>query len=103
MSKPRSGAPATRNSLRAFYTMLREAKRTFDFESSKNHTAAWAALQPALCKMEMLAEYQHKRKVVNDEAVKFLNDNLREARKNYKEFYGFVEHFQSVIAYLREK
>jgi CRISPR/Cas system CSM-associated protein Csm2 small subunit len=83
--------------------MLRETKRAFDYESIKHPQEAWGKAESSLCKMEMLGEYQRKRSVVNDVALDFLKQNIREARKGKKNLYGFLEHFQAVIAYLPER
>jgi CRISPR/Cas system CSM-associated protein Csm2 small subunit len=93
----------SRNSLRSFFTMLRETKRALDYETIRHATEAWGKAESSLCKMEMLGEYQRKRGVINQAALDFLKQNIREARKGKKNLYGFVEHFQAVIAYLPER
>ncbi len=104
-SKP----PATKNSLRAFYSMLRMAKTQFDAKRD-NLAKASADARTQLYKLRTAAQYQHTRKVISDLCQRFLFKNIdtvlekgRTPEEFAKNFNAFVEHFQAVIAYLPEK
>ena len=104
-AKPR----ATKNSLRAFYTMLRMAKTQFDAQRAEPDKA-WGSAKTQLYKLRVAAEYQLTRRVISPLCQNFLFRNIDivlERGKSFEEFAGnfnaFVEHFQAVIAYLPEK
>ena len=100
---------ATKNSLRAFYTMLRMAKIQFEGQRT-NPDKAQEDAKNQLLKMRVGAEYQLTRKVISTNCHDFLVKNIDEVLQNVgdaesfaKNFNAFVEHFQAVIAYLPEK
>lgn len=101
--------PASKNSLRAFYSMLRMAKTQFDAQRS-DPAKAMADAKVQLYKLRTAAQYQQTRNVISSLCQKFLNKNIDtviEKGNAPAEFAGnfnaFVEHFQAVIAYLPEK
>ena len=104
---------ATKNSLRAFYSMLRMAKRQFDSQRSEKDADRDKALGDArtqLYKMRVGAVYQCERGVISPLCQEFLFDNIDtvlEHKGDFDDFAknlnAFVEHFQAVIAYLPEK
>jgi CRISPR type III-A-associated protein Csm2 len=101
---------ATKNSLRAFYSMLRMAKNQFDAQKA-DREAAWGDAKAQLYRLRTAAQYQGTRGVISRLCQeKFLNDNIDLVLKEgtnldqfTKYFNAFVEHFQSVIAYLPER
>lgn len=104
-----SNPPASKNSLRAFYSMLRMAKTQFDAQR-KNPERATADAKVQLYKLRTAAQYQQTRKVISSLCQKFLNKNIdavlnrdKTAEEFTCNFNAFVEHFQAVIAYLPEK
>lgn len=101
--------PATKNSLRAFYTMLRMAKTQFDAQRGDPQKAQ-ADATTQLYKLRTAAQYQQTRAVISQLCHRFLTKNIDavlERGKDFdsfqKNFNAFVEHFQAVIAYLPEK
>jgi CRISPR type III-A-associated protein Csm2 len=101
--------PASKNSLRAFYSMLRMAKTQFDAQQ-RNLEKATADAKVQLYKLRTAAQYQQTRNVISSLCQKFLNKNIdtvlekgEVADQFAKNFNAFVEHFQAVIAYLPEK
>ncbi len=100
---------ATKNSLRAFYTMLRMAKTQFERQRARPDRAQEEA-KNQLLKMRVGAEYQLTRKVIGQVCHDFLVKNIDEVLRqvgNFENFTknlnAFVEHFQAVIAYLPER
>jgi CRISPR type III-A-associated protein Csm2 len=100
---------ASKNSLRAFYSMLRMAKIQFDAQRGQPDKA-WGDAKTQLYKLRVAAEYQSTRKVISPLCQKFLFQNIDTVLERGKtsddfaqNFNAFVEHFQSVIAYLPEK
>ncbi len=101
---------ATKNSLRAFYSMLRMAKNQFD-SNKTDPNAAWGDAKANLYRLRVAAQYQGTRGVISRLCQeKFLNDNIdlvlkegTDVEKFTKHFNAFVEHFQAVIAYLPER
>lgn len=101
--------PATKNSLRAFYSMLRMAKTQFDAQRG-DPKRAQADATTQLYKLRTAAQYQQTRAVISQLCHRFLTKNIDavlERGKDFgsfqKNFDAFVEHFQAVIAYLPEK
>ncbi len=101
--------PATKNSVRAFYTMLRMAKTQFDSQLG-NPEAAWGDAKTQLYKLRTAAQYQATRRVISPLCQKFLFANIDSVLRRgttfdlfQKNFDAFVEHFQAVIAYLPER
>jgi CRISPR type III-A-associated protein Csm2 len=101
--------PATKNSLRAFYAMLRMAKTQFDAQRA-DQSKAQADATTQLYKLRTAAQYQQTRAVISQLCHRFLTKNIDavlERGKDFdsfqKNFNAFVEHFQAVIAYLPEK
>jgi CRISPR type III-A-associated protein Csm2 len=104
-----SRPPATKNSLRAFYSMLRMAKTQFDAQR-ESQDKAWGDAKTQLYKLQTAAQYQRTRNVISRLCQKFINTNintvLREGSDSdrfARNFNAFVEHFQAVIAYLPER
>jgi len=106
--------PATKNSLRAFYSMLRMAKVQFDSQSRKQDKSsqdkAWGDAKTQLYKLRTAAQYQVTRRVISNLCQRFLNKNIDTVLSEGKtfetftqNFNAFVEHFQAVIAYLPER
>ncbi len=104
--------PATKNSLRAFYSMLRMAKNQFDSQRriQASQDKAWGDTKTQLLKLRTAAQYQSTRRVVSPLCQKFLNKNIDIVLDEGKtfdlfavNFDAFVEHFQAVIAYLPER
>lgn len=100
---------ASKNSLRAFYSMLRMAKIQFDAQRS-DPAKAMADAKVQLYKLRTAAQYQQTRNVISSFCQKFLNKNIDTVIEKGKasaefavNFNAFVEHFQAVIAYLPEK
>jgi CRISPR type III-A-associated protein Csm2 len=101
---------ATKNSLRAFYSMLRMAKNQFDSRTTRGEDA-WGDTKTQLLKLRTAAQYQGTRGVISRLCQeRFLNNNIDLVLKEgtnpeqfAKYFNGFVEHFQAVIAYLPER
>lgn len=100
---------ASKNSLRAFYSMLRMAKTQFDAQRG-DPDKAWGDAKTQLYKLRVAAEYQLTRKVISPLCHKFLFQNIDKVLEQGKtpedfarNFNAFVEHFQAVIAYLPEK
>ncbi|MGA9056757.1 MAG: type III-A CRISPR-associated protein Csm2 [Terriglobia bacterium] len=100
---------ATKNSLRAFYTMLRMAKNQLEGWRGQPDKAREDA-KNQLLRMRVGAEYQLTRKVISQVCHDFLVRNIDEVLKQVgsfenfaKNLNAFVEHFQAVIAYLPEK
>lgn len=100
---------ATKNSLRAFYTMLRMAKTQFDRQRG-NRDKAQEDAKNQLLKMRVGAEYQLTRKVIGQVCHDFLIRNIDvvlQPDARFEEFAknlnAFLEHFQAVVAYLPEK
>jgi CRISPR type III-A-associated protein Csm2 len=110
-----SRPPATKNSLRAFYTMLRMAKTQFEAQrhGPDKATAREKAMGDArtqLFKLRTAAQYQRTRNVISPLCQSFLERNIdtvvssgAEFDSFDKNFNAFVEHFQAVIAYLPER
>ena len=100
---------ASKNSMRAFYSMLRMAKTQFDAQRG-DPAKAWGEAKTQLYKLRVAAEYQSTRKVISPLCQKFLFRNIdtvldrgKTSEEFAKNFNAFVEHFQAVIAYLPEK
>ena len=100
---------ATKNSLRAFYSMLRMAKKQFDAQRADKDKALGDATTQ-LYKMQVGAVYQSERGVISPLCKDFLFKNIDtvlQHKSDFDEFArnlnAFVEHFQAVIAYLPEK
>lgn len=101
---------ATKNSLRAFYSMLRMAKNQFDAHGA-DRAAAWGETKTQLYKLRTAAQYQGTRGVISRLCQEnFLNRNIdlvlekgTDPDQFAKYFNAFVEHFQAVIAYLPER
>jgi CRISPR type III-A-associated protein Csm2 len=108
LSQPK--VKATKNSLRAFYSMLRMAKTQFDSQRTRGEDA-WGNAKTQLLKMRTAAQYQGTRGVISQVCrEKFLDKNIDlvlakgiDPESFAKYFNAFVEHFQAVIAYLPEK
>jgi CRISPR type III-A-associated protein Csm2 len=101
--------PATKNSLRAFYTMLRMAKNQFEAQRRTPDKAVGDA-RTQLFKLRTAAQYQRTRNVISPLCQTFLERNIdtvvnrgTEFDSFDKHFNAFVEHFQAVIAYLPER
>jgi CRISPR type III-A-associated protein Csm2 len=100
---------ATKNSLRAFYSMLRMAKNQFDAHGA-NREGIWGDTKTQLYKLRTAAQYQRTRGVISRVCHEtFLNRNIdlvleqgTDPEKFAQNFNAFVEHFQAVIAYLPE-
>ena len=100
----------TKNSLRAFYSMLRMSKREFDFDWRANkRDDAWGNAKSQLYKLRRAAHYQSTRNVISPLCQKFLEENIDAVLKEgngperFKDYFNaLVEHFQAVIAYLPE-
>jgi CRISPR type III-A-associated protein Csm2 len=104
-----SRPPATKNSLRAFYTMLRMAKNQFEAQRRTPDKAVGDA-RTQLFKLRTAAQYQRTRNVISPLCQTFLERNIdtvvdkgTEFESFDKNFNAFVEHFQAVIAYLPER
>jgi len=105
-AKPR----ATKNSLRAFYSMLRMAKNQFDSQTTRGEDA-WGDAKTQLLKLRTAAQYQGTRGVISRLCQEqFLDKNIdlvlakgTDPSQFAKYFNAFVEHFQAVIAYLPER
>jgi CRISPR type III-A-associated protein Csm2 len=101
---------ATKNSLRAFYSMLRMAKNQFDAHGP-DREAVWGDTKTQLLKLRTAAQYQRTRGVISRLCHEtFLNRNIdlvlekgTDPEKFAQNFNAFVEHFQAVIAYLPER
>ena len=100
---------ATKNSLRAFYSMLRMAKVQFDAQR-RDKERALADAKNQLYKLRTAAEYQSTRRVISQLCHNFLVtnvDTVLNKGNNFEDFSrnfnGFIEHFQAVIAYLPER
>lgn len=105
MARPK----ATKNSLRAFYSMLRMAKNQFDAQRNEPQTA-WGDAKTQLYKLRTAAQYQSTRNVISRLCQDFLNSNIDAVLQEGKDpelfgkyFNAFVEHFQAVMAYLPER
>ena len=108
----RTRPPATKNSLRAFYSMLRMAKNQFDSQRRDKamRERAQGAAQTQLLKLRTAAQYQSTRRVISQLCQRFLDRNIDlvlsrgESFDSFAaNFDAFVEHFQAVIAYLPER
>jgi CRISPR type III-A-associated protein Csm2 len=107
----RAKPPATKNSLRGFYSMLRMAKREFDFDWQRNKKEdAWGNAKTDLYRLRTAAKYQGERKVISPLCRTFLETNIDAVieegtgPENFEKYFNaFVEHFQAVIAYLPER
>jgi CRISPR type III-A-associated protein Csm2 len=108
----RTKPPATKNSLRAFYSMLRMAKNQFDAQRRNNamQERAQGDARTQLLKLHTAAQYQSTRRVISSLCQRFLNRNIDlvlskgDTYDNFAaNFDAFVEHFQAVIAYLPER
>lgn len=108
----RTKPPATKNSLRAFYSMLRMAKNQFDSQRRNKdlHARAQGDAKTQLLKLRTAAQYQSTRHVISPLCQKFLERNIDlvlskgDTFENFSaNFDAFVEHFQAVIAYLPER
>jgi CRISPR type III-A-associated protein Csm2 len=104
-----SRPPATKNSLRAFYTMLRMAKNQFEAQR-RTPDKAMGEAKTQLYKLRTAAQYQRTRNVISPLCQDFLAKNIDLVdRKGTdfdsfdRNFNAFVEHFQAVIAYLPER
>jgi CRISPR type III-A-associated protein Csm2 len=100
---------ATKNALRAFYSMLRMAKNQFDAQRTSPDTA-WGDAKSQLYKLRVAAQYQSTRGVISRLCQDFLNANIDAVLQEGKDpvlfakyFNAFVEHFQAVMAYLPER
>jgi CRISPR type III-A-associated protein Csm2 len=100
---------ATKNSLRAFYSMLRMAKNQFDAQRNAPD-AAWGDAKTQLYKLRTAAQYQSTRSVISPLCQQFLDSNIDAVLQEGKSpelfgkyFNAFVEHFQAVMAYLPER
>jgi CRISPR type III-A-associated protein Csm2 len=105
MARPK----ATKNALRAFYTMLRMAKNQFDAQRG-SPDIAWGDAKNQLYKLRTAAQYQSTRQVISRLCQEFLNANIDAVLQEGKDpalfgryFNAFVEHFQAVMAYLPER
>jgi len=108
----RTRPPATKNSLRAFYSMLRMAKNQFDSQRriKAMQERAQGDAQTQLLKLRTAAQYQSTRRVISPLCQEFLDRNIDLVLSKGGTFEGFaanfdafVEHFQAVIAYLPER
>lgn len=108
----RAKPPATKNSLRAFYSMLRMAKNQFDSQrrAKAMQERAQGDAKTQLLKLRTAAQYQSTRRVISTLCQRFLNKNIDlvlskgEPFESFAaNFDAFVEHFQAVIAYLPER
>lgn len=104
-----SRPPATKNSLRAFYTMLRMAKNQFEAQRNTPDRAMGDA-RTQLFKLRTAAQYQRTRNVISQLCQTFLEKNIDNVLNKGTEFdsfennfNAFIEHFQAVIAYLPER
>lgn len=108
----RTKPPATKNSLRAFYSMLRMSKNQFDSQRrvKAQQERAMGDAKTQLLKLHTAAQYQSTRRVISSLCQRFLNKNIDlvlskgDTFENFAaNFDAFVEHFQAVIAYLPER
>ena len=108
LNKPK----ATKNSLRAFYSMLRMAKNQFDSQRRDKtlQERAQGDATTQLLKLRTAAQYQSTRRVISSLCQRFLNRNIDlvlskgDTFEHFAaNFDAFVEHFQAVIAYLPER
>lgn len=87
----------TSASLRRFYNKLR------GIYSRYNDTKNFAEIKPGLYSLyPNVADAVSRNANVPQEFRQFINANLKEAEKGPEHLKGFVEHYQSVLAYFKE-
>lgn len=99
--------------LRQFYNQVKATERRFGSASSalalyvadgpQNHGESFSKLQGELYALLPKANYAYQRKLVPDFFVRFMKVNIEKAVESEKQFQGFVYHFESVIAYFKER
>lgn len=79
--------------LRKFYNHLKRIERLFRLQGN------FSMIESKLYAFQRDAAYAKRRDVAGQLFVDFIEKNIQLAVQNEKNFAGFIEHFQSVIAY----
>lgn len=84
-------------SLRRFYNRLKAIDEFFQRQKD------FGVVRPKLYAFQIMAEDAQAREVVPSEFVQFVRQNVVLAVKDEKQFKGFLEYLQSVVAYARNE
>lgn len=84
-------------SLRKKYDQLASAKRHLALHND------FAQVRPQLYRLRALTARDVNRQVVTKEFQEFMDRNLELAERDERNFRGFLEHFQSILAYARNR
>ncbi|MCB9367141.1 MAG: type III-A CRISPR-associated protein Csm2 [Calditrichaeota bacterium] len=89
----------SQGSFRSLFNML----HAVDKRIAANPDLELGAVREDLYRFVTLCEYQHKRRVIQVEFLKFVKNHVDVAEQSKEEFHGFVEYLKSIMARMRAK